>query len=76
MIRQKFWDMLEASVSTWVVGPAGGDDSLYPGRSKEELARRRGRDEAHVDDHRGRQRAGQLQMVPGAVRSAGYPSCP
>jgi hypothetical protein len=22
----KFWDMLEASVSTWVVGPAGGDD--------------------------------------------------
>lgn len=22
----KFWDMLEASVSIWVVGPAGGDD--------------------------------------------------
>jgi hypothetical protein len=22
----KFWDMLEASVSTWVVCPAGGDD--------------------------------------------------
>src|SRR5207237_7204638 len=27
-------------------------------------------DEAHVDDHRSRRRAGQLQMVPGAVRSA------
>jgi hypothetical protein len=22
----KFWDMLEASVGTWVVGPAGGDE--------------------------------------------------
>src|SRR5260370_30982941 len=48
----------------------------YPGRSIQELVRRGGPDEAHVDDHRGRRRAGQLQMVPGTVRSAGYPSCP
>jgi hypothetical protein len=36
------------------------------------LVRRGGPDEAHVDDHRGRRRAGQLQMVPGAVSLAEF----
>jgi predicted 3-demethylubiquinone-9 3-methyltransferase (glyoxalase superfamily) len=31
-------------------------------------------DEAHVDDHRGRRRGGQLEVVQDAVRSAGYSS--
>src|SRR5882762_8588982 len=51
-------------------------DRLYPGRCKQELVRRGVPDEAHVDDHRGRRRVGHLEMVPGAIRSAGYPSCP
>src|SRR5215471_2794597 len=49
---------------------------LYPGWFKQELGRRGGTDETHVDDHRGRRRPEQLRMVPGAVRSESYPSCP
>src|SRR6516164_1582457 len=63
--------MLEASVKQWIVGPAEttfGPSRLYPDQSKQELGRTWGPDEAHVDDHRGRRRAGQLQMVPGTVR--------
>src|SRR6516165_2552936 len=53
----------------------GLGERLYPGESKPELERRRP-DEANVDDYRGRRRAGQLRMVPDAVRSACWPSCP
>src|SRR5260370_31953240 len=71
----KFWYMVEASVNTM------GCRRLLRFRPsmagcKQELVRRGVPDEAHVDDHRGRRRAGQLEMVPGAFRSSRYPSCP
>ena len=73
-------DAVEVGLVTSLNRPGGNvtavHDRLYPGRCKQDLVRRGVPDEAHVDDHRGRRRAGQLEMVPGAVRSAGYPSGP